>query len=357
MRIAIVNDVKITVEVLKRIIGSAEEHEIIWVAYDGLEAVKKSAKDLPDLILMDLVMPMMNGVEATAAIMKNTPCAILIVTSSVNNNLSMVFKAMGSGALDVVSTPVLDLNSPDLGGLELLNKIDRIACLIGKNVNKIKAKQTLLESPKKESLYKAPPLLLIGSSTGGPIALTKILSHFHESPDFTTIIVQHVDEQFASSLARWLSNEVSQNIQIAYDGISLKKGMVLLAGKNDHLIMTEAKTLQYTKYPVDNPYRPSVDVLYNSVAQNWPDKSIAVLLTGMGSDGAKGMKTLNMAGWHTIAEHEASCVVYGMPKAAIELGAVSSVLHLDDIGPAILSFFESKKPAKEKIKRKNEHDK
>lgn len=352
MRIAIVNDVKITVEVLRRIISSINGHEIAWVAYDGLEAVQKCSQDVPDLILMDLIMPVMNGVDATESIMKSHPCAILIVTSSVNNNMSMVFKAMGLGALDVVSTPIWDLNSPDLGGLELLNKIDRIACLIGKSVNKIKSKPTLNELAKKASKSTVPPLLLIGSSTGGPIALTKILSHFHESPEFATVIIQHVDEQFASNLANWLSQEVSQNIQIAYDGIRLKKGMVLLAGKNDHLIMTESLTLHYTKHPLNNPYRPSVDILYNSIAKYWPEKSIAALLTGMGSDGAKGLKALNAKGWFTIAEHEESCVVFGMPKAAIELGGVSEVLRLEEIGPAILSFFES-----QAIKEKNEQHK
>lgn len=356
MRIAIVNDVNITVEMLKRIIVFTEEHEIAWVAYNGLEAVKKCSENVPDLILMDLIMPLMNGAEATEVIMRHNPCAILIVTSSVNNHISMVFKAMGAGALDVVSTPMLDLNSPHLGGIELLNKIERIACLIGKNPNKTKIQAILPDSTKKNSGDKDPPLLLIGSSTGGPAALTKILSHFHETPEFATVIIQHVDEQFASSLARWLGNEVSQNVQIAYDGIRLKKGMVLLAGKNDHLVMTQSKTLQYTKQPIDNPYRPSVDVLYNSIAKHWPDKSIAILLTGMGADGAKGMKTLNTAGWHTVAEHEDSCVVYGMPKAAIELGAVTKVLRLEDIGPAILSFFESKLHPKVKTKRTNEHE-
>ena len=183
---------------------------------------------------------------------------------------------------------------------------------------------------------------MIGSSTGGPGALTKILSHFPENHSFATIIIQHVDEEFAPGLARWLSNEVSLNIQIAFDGMQPKKGMILLAGKNDHLILTETKTLKYTPKPVETPYHPSVDVLFNSVVRYWPENSLAVLLTGMGSDGAKGMKSLHDKGWYTIAEHQDSCVVYGMPKAAIELEGVSEVLHLEKIGPAILSYFESR---------------
>lgn len=341
MRIAIVNDVKITVEVLRRIVTSCNDHEVAWVAYDGKEAVAKCAQDLPDLILMDLIMPVMNGVDATEAIMKHSPCPILVVTASVNNNISLVFKAMGLGALDVVSTPILDLNTPDLGGIELLNKIERIACLIGKSTSKNKTKTSQGSKINQKSVEKEPPLLLIGSSTGGPIALTAILSHFHENPNFATLIIQHVDEQFAASLARWLSNEVSREILIAHEGIKLEKGMVLLAGRNDHLVMTEDLALHYTKHPINNPYRPSVDVLFSSVAEYWPNQSVAILLTGMGADGAKGMKLLKMKGWHTIAEHEDSCVVYGMPKAAIEQGAATEILHLEDIGPAVLNYFKS----------------
>jgi two-component system response regulator WspF len=338
MRIAIVNDVKMTVEMLKRIISASQSHVIAWMAYDGKEAVEKCAVDTPDLILMDLIMPVMNGVEATEQIMKNNPCAILIVTSSFNSNVSMVFQAMGFGALDVVRTPLLDLKSSTYGGDDLLSKMDKIAVLIGKRSATANANKPI---ELKSAKYDLPPLLIIGSSTGGPMALTKVLSSFPNSPPFATVIIQHVDNQFAPSFAKWLGNEVSQPVEIAKENMQIKKGIVLIAGKNEHLVVNESRTLHYSKNPKENPFRPSVDVFFSSAAKYWPNKSVAILLTGMGSDGAKGMKALQDAGWYTIAQDRHSCVVYGMPKAAIEANAISTILPLEKIGPDILSYFET----------------
>lgn len=337
MRIAIVNDIKMTVELLKRVISTNKNHELAWIAYNGQEAIEKCKADTPDLILMDLVMPVLNGVEATRQIMKDTPCAILIVTSSVKSHISMVFDAMGCGALDVTRTPIVDFKSPTFGGEDLLLKIDKVGSLMGKVAKKASYNQVDTLSQKF-----LPPLLVIGSSTGGPSALTKILSSFPKVPSFATVIIQHVDEQFASSFAQWLGQSLSQNVEIAEDNAEIKSGIVLIAGKNEHLILTDAKVLHYTKNPKDNPFHPSVDVFFTSVAKNWPNKCLAVLLTGMGSDGASGMKALTDAGWYTIAQSKESCVVFGMPKAAIEAKAVSAVLPLEQIGPAVLSFFKDK---------------
>ena len=174
------------------------------------------------------------------------------------------------------------------------------------------------------------------------MALINVLSKFPQYPPFATIVVQHVDQQFASSFAKWLGGEVSQKVQIAQENMKIKEGVVLIAGKSEHLIMSESMTLLYSRHPKDNPFKPSVDVFFSSVAKHWPKKFIAILLTGMGTDGARGMKDLYDAGWHTIAEHRSSCVVYGMPKAAIEAHAITSILPLDQIGSTVLSYMESK---------------
>lgn len=332
MKIGIVNDIKMTVEALRLILKTNPNYEIAWIAYDGVEAVEKSAAHPPDLILMDIMMPNMGGVEATRIIMKNCPCAILIVTSTVSGNSPQIFEAMGYGALDVVKTPSLDMNRKDLGGGDLLRKIERISFLIP-SLNH-----------KSYPLYKrisAPPLLVIGSSTGGPKALASIISHFSKKTSFATVIIQHVDEQFAPGLAKWLSVHTSLPVQVALHGTELAPGNIFIAGKNDHLTMTEECFLNYTEEPVDNPYRPSVDVFFNSVARYWPKKSVGVLLTGMGGDGALGLKNLKEAGWYTIAQREETCVVYGMPKAAVEIGAATSILPLDRIGPEIMEMFKN----------------
>jgi two-component system, chemotaxis family, response regulator WspF len=337
MRIAIVNDVKMIVEVLRRVLSKEPSYEIAWVAYNGAEAVEKCALDTPDLILMDLLMPVMGGVEATYAIMKNTPCAILIVTSSVSGNTSKVFEAMGYGALDVVNSPVLGRLDTHHGADEILKKIETIARLIGKAHRTLKKERAHPQAKFIAEEKEVPPLLLIGASTGGPIALAKIVSRLPEKIHLATVIIQHVDEQFAEGLAEWLGEQTSLSVQLAHNESTPTAGKILLAGQNHHLIMTRNLTLKYTVHPIDKPYRPSVDVFFHSVAQHWPQKSIAVLLTGMGKDGARGLKALHDAGWYTIAEHQKSCIVYGMPKAAIEIGAVTDVLPLEQIAPKILA--------------------
>ena len=339
MRIGIVNDLKMTAEVLRRMVITIPDYEVIWIAYDGQEAVEKTLKNKPDLILMDLIMPIMDGVEATKQIMIKSPCPILIVTASVTSNSAKVFEAMGYGALDVIRTPALDSSKPDLGGKELLAKIEKIQQLTGKNGTKRLEKSKVIGEESSSKIVTIPPLLIIGSSTGGPGALSKILGSLPERMPIATVIIQHVDEQFAPGLAHWLSDQTGQHVQIAYDGAQLLRGVVLMGGRNDHLIMGKDLKLSYTVNPIENPYRPSVDVFFSSVSDFWPQKSLAVILTGMGNDGAIGMKRLKDNGWHTIAQDAKSCVVFGMPKAAIAKGAASEILPLDNIPLAIKNFF------------------
>ncbi|MBD2774156.1 chemotaxis response regulator protein-glutamate methylesterase [Iningainema tapete] len=325
MRIAIVNDMPIAQEALRRVLVTIPEYEIAWIAGDGVSAVTKCAADTPDLILMDLFMPIMNGVEATRQIMANSPCPILIVTSAVSDRMSQVFEAMGYGALDAINTPVLN---PDgsISGDAVLAKIATIAKLSGKSAHR---------NPKSKSNSKSlPPLLAIGSSTGGPQALATLLSGLSKNFSAGVVIIQHVDSQFASGLAEWLSNYSPLPIRLAVAGEQIQPGKVLIAATNDHLVLQPTLVLKYTKEPRDFPYRPSVDVFFNSVAQHWHGKGVGVLLTGMGRDGGEGMKALRSVGWHTIAQDQATSVVYGMPKAAADLKAAVEILPINAIAKA-----------------------
>lgn len=331
MRIALVNDVAMTLEFLKLIVGKFGGYEVVWTANNGQEAVEKCSNNPPDIILMDLIMPVMNGVRATELIMKNTPCAILIVTASVGANASMVFEAMGYGALDVVKTPS---SMPQVGGVlgqELLKKIDVIGRYIGVSS---KPKKLILASKntKREKIF---PLLVIGSSTGGPRALSTILGALNKELTMAVVVVQHIDEHFAGGLAAWLSREASVPVSLAEEGEMPAPGRVLIAGREKHLVIDSGLTLRYHDEPSHIPYRPSVDVFFQSIAHWWPDESMAVLLTGMGSDGAIGLKALREKGWYTIAQNKESCVVFGMPKAAIALGAAKEVLALGEIANKI----------------------
>ncbi|MEH2231987.1 MAG: chemotaxis protein CheB [Nostoc sp.] len=266
MRIAIANDMFMAVEALRRAVVKIPGYKLAWVAYDGAEAVSKCAADTPDLILMDVLMPSMDGVEATRHIMRQSPCAIVMVTASVNRYAAKVFEAMGYGALDAINTPIL----VDDG---LLNKIATIARLIGKS--------SYRRSPPVYHSKSLPPLIVIGASTGGPQALKTILCQFPQDFPAAVVVVQHIDAQFVQSFAAWLNEQIPLPVQLAIAGSTPQPG-ILLAGTNLHLVMRPDLTFGYDKEPLHFSYRPSVDVFFKSVAKNWTGKGVGALLTGMG---------------------------------------------------------------------------
>jgi two-component system response regulator WspF len=332
MRIAIANDMVLAVESLRRILQGSGQHRIAWIARDGAEAVRRCAEDRPDLILMDLIMPAMNGAEATRRIMSATPCPILVVTGSVGGNADMVFEAMGAGALDAVRTPIL-AQLGEQGAAGLLNKI----ATIEKLTRPATVKHGLLQGGGPGPGRGADSALVaIGSSTGGPRALATILGELPADFPAAIVIIQHVDSQFAGELAAWLNDQSRLKVRLACSGDFPRPGTALIAGTNDHLILDPLHCLSYSEEPREIVYRPSVDVFFGSVAAHWSGEVVGVLLTGMGRDGGLGLLKLREKGFHTIAEHASTCAVYGMPKAAVQLNAAAEVLPVQDIAAALV---------------------
>jgi two-component system response regulator WspF len=331
MRIAIANDMALAVESLRRILQSSGLHDIAWIARDGAEAVKRCAQDRPDLILMDLIMPVMNGADATRQIMANSPCPILVVTSSVGGNADMVFEAMGAGALDAVRTPIL-AQQGEQGAAGLLAKIDTIEKL----TRPMSTRRWSTKADESGVSYGDDcNLLAIGSSTGGPRALATILSALPADFPAGIVIIQHVDSQFAGELAAWLNEQCRLQVRIARNGDRPEPGIAMIAGTNDHLIVDACHRLSYSEEPRELVYRPSVDVFFESVAVRWKKEVVGVLLTGMGRDGGMGLLKLRDKGCHTIAEHQSTCAVYGMPKAAVQLNAAVEVLPVNEIAASL----------------------
>lgn len=333
MRIAIVNDLPLAVTALKRALRHRAEHTVVWVAANGAEAVEKCAADTPDLVLMDLIMPGMDGVEATRRIMAQSPCAILVVTVSVGANAWRVFEAMGHGALDAVDTPALGRGDPREAAAPLLNKLDIIGRLIGARGGLSRAPFPL--APSGLVTRNRECLVAIGASAGGPAALAQILAALPADLAAAVVVVQHVDEQFAAGMAEWLTKDSRMPVRVACDGDRPRAGAVLLAATNDHLVLKADGSLAYTPHPIDYVYRPSVDVFFQTVSQYWQGAVVGVLLTGMGRDGALGLKTLRNQGHPTIAQNQASSAVYGMPKAAARLDAATEILSLDRIASRV----------------------
>lgn len=185
-------------------------------------------------------------------------------------------------------------------------------------------------------------LLVIGASAGGPAALVKVLSALPADFPAAVVVIQHVDEEFAIGMAEWLSQQSPLPVRVALEGDRPEPGKVLLAATQDHLALNNAGVLGYTPNPKDYVYRPSVDVFFQSVCRFWRGEAVGVLLTGMGRDGAIGLKALRDTGWHTIAQDQATSAVYGMPKAAATLNAAVDILALEQIGPTLAKLFYKK---------------
>ena len=336
MRVGIVNDLALACEILRRLVMSVPGHSVAWLAVDGADAVKKTAADRPDVILMDLVMPVMDGAEATRRIMAATPCPILLVTSNVCTNYNLVYKAMGFGGLDAVNTPKFGPGAVILEGegiLARLAKLERAKSLSSIPISRSQAIPQIPASRRTNSL------LAIGASTGGPDALRQILAGLPSPFPAAIVVVQHIAADYAPSLTQWLQTQISLKVGLAREGEVPKSGEVYLACSNDHLTMRSDRSFGYSVEPADYPYRPSVDVFFESLLAHWPATGTAVLLTGMGNDGALGLARLRRAGWWTIAQDRASCVVYGMPKAAVELDAASEVVGLSGMAKQIRARF------------------
>ncbi len=339
MKIAIANDVAMAAEALRRVVASTAEHQVLWIARTGAEAVRMCADNLPDLILMDLNMPELDGVEATRQIMEQSPCAILVVTGRPQDNVNQVFRALGAGALDVTATPVLQ-GQPG-GDAELLAKIRTMDKLIRHSggsqamMPRTAANVNGNGAEGQEAVVRVTSLLAIGASTGGPMAVSKMLAGWKPPRGCAVVVVQHIDQHFADNFARWLGEQLEMPVRAIEEGDDLVAGTVLIAKSNDHLTLDQNYRLRYDANPKDYAYRPSVDVFFHCVAQHWKGEAVGVLLTGMGRDGAEGLLAMRRAGHATIAQDQASSAVYGMPRAAAELDAAQMILPLAKIGPVL----------------------
>lgn len=334
MRIGIVNDMLLAAEAIRRVIVRSGKHEVAWIARDGADAVARCQSDPPDLVLMDLFMPGLDGVESTRQIMTQTPCAVMVVTAEVEEHIGKVFEAMGAGAIDAVRLPILT-NAESLEGAQpLLAKIETISRLIGSD--------RIPTPPPTTTPDHSDGLVAVGASAGGPTALATILGGLPADFPAAVVIVQHMDKEFAPGLTAWFSTRTPLPVCVTQEGDRIEPGTVFLAGRDQHLILSSPRQLGYTGQPEVASYCPSVDVFFESVARQWRGTAVGVLLTGMGSDGAAGLQILRRAGHHTIAQDKGSSAVYGMPRAAVALDAAIEILALDKIGPRLTNMFRKK---------------
>lgn len=328
MKIGILSRDRVQIDVLRTILRADSAIIVLWVASNADEASANCVERPVDFVLLGMGVPASNGVEAVRQIMRASPCPILLLTSSIEDNSGPIFDALGAGALDVIGSPrehdlASAAQSPLLAKLVMLNKLKP-------------ARASTLEA-KPATRTDSPPqqLVLLGASAGGPAALATVLAALPRDFAAPVVIVQHIDAQFVNPMADWLTAHAQLPVHVASERDELKPGVVYMAGGNDHLVLLDRFTLGYRAEPRDVPYRPSIDELFSSVARLWKGNVVAALLTGMGRDGAAGLRLLRDAGALTITQDRESSVVYGIPKAAAQLNAAVQVLPLERIGPRI----------------------
>ncbi|MBN1993621.1 MAG: chemotaxis-specific protein-glutamate methyltransferase CheB [Anaerolineae bacterium] len=339
IRVLIVEDSLVARELLVSILQNAPGFQVIGTAQNGIEAVRLTKRLQPDVIAMDVYMPEMDGLEATRQIMAETPRPIVMVSASFNKNENKLsFDALQAGALTILEKPSID-DPPEMHEL-LINQLRLMAEVkVVRRWGRSRPTSLLTRPPGARQNGKSKiHLLTIASSTGGPGVLAKILGNLPADFPVPILIVQHIMAGFSEGLAAWLNQLAPAEVRLAQQGDQPKPGQALIAPDNRHMLVNEKGLILLSQAAPQNGLRPAANFLFNSAAQVYGGGAIGVVLTGMGNDGAEGLLALRRAGAHTIAQDEASCVVFGMPAVAIELGAAEQVLPADKIAAALMAL-------------------
>lgn len=339
----VVEDSQVVCDFLTHILESDPSIQIVGIATNGVQAFESVPKKTPDVITMDINMPKMNGLEATRRIMENYPTPIIIVSGSQDTaEVNTVFSAVDAGAVAVVPRPV-GIGHPDFRGQadELVKLVKAMAEV--KVVKRSHRKRTVRSSAVSESQLAAEvtdttsdvELVAVGASTGGPMALKVFLSSL--PPDFPTpiAIVQHMARGFTEGFAEWLEQTTGRVVRIARTNTIIENGLTYIAPEDKHLKVRGYGRFWLTDDEPVNGLRPSVSTLFASVADSYGSKSVGVLLTGMGRDGAAELKLMRDRGAITFAQDRASSVVYGMPGEAFRLGSAKYVLRPEQIATVL----------------------
>jgi two-component system chemotaxis response regulator CheB len=350
IRVLIVDDVKSARDLLEEILTTDPRFQVVGAVGDGLEAVATALKMRPNLVTMDIRLPGIDGFQAVERILAVFPVPIVMITASMGKQEEKLFRAITAGALDVLDKQELYLwrTRPEIRN-SFLRRLRTLASTRVKRVPGFiptECEPILTFRRPQRRPAESPLVVAIAASTGGPTALVKVLRGISPQVSAAFLVVQHMSRGFLEGLVRWLDNEVELEVKKAQEGDSLEAGVVLVAPGDQHMMVTEVDTVRLNRSLPINGHRPSAEVLFDSVASNYGKRGAGVILTGMGSDGAEGLKSLRLCGGHTIAQDEQTSIIFGMPRAAIELDAAEIVLPLDEIGPQIMKWISEQEDRK-----------
>ncbi len=345
----IVEDSTVVRQLLAATIARDPRLAVVSAVASAEEALQVLNRVRPDVISMDIRLPGMDGLEAIRHIMASRPTPIVVIADSVNDaSLRISMNALRAGALSVVEKPVgvategyEDMASTICTQLYIMSEV---AVVRRRAIGQPRMTSSVAEPAEEQVAPFTPSVIGIGTSTGGPPALARVLGTLPANFAVPVLVVQHMGATFMEGFATWLDGIVPPHVVIGRDGQMAQPGHVYVAPGGLHLTMTAGNILRTSSAPPLAGQRPSVTVLFQSLARAAGANAIGVLLTGMGEDGAAGLRDMRTAGAFTIAEHESSAVVYGMPAAAVKMGAARVTLPLDLIGPRLKSMVPEKLP-------------
>jgi two-component system chemotaxis response regulator CheB len=327
IRVMVAEDSAVTREYLDHLLSQDPALEVVGTVQNGLEAVEQAQRLRPDVILMDVHMPLMNGYEATRQIMERIPTPIVMVSSNMSHDqVAMTFEALKAGALTVLDKPY-GLGHPDC---------DKTASQLQETVRLMAGVKVIRRWPRRDRSAPSPTLpvracsniqlIVIGASTGGPTVIVEILGSLPLNFPVPILVVQHIATGFTPGLVKWVGQSTPLQVKLAESGETAQPGTVYLAPHGAQMGITKHLQIHLNKEPTENHFCPSVSYLFESVAKAFGQSAMGILLTGMGQDGAGGLLQLSKAGGVTIAQDEETSVIFGMPGEAIRLGAAQYVL-------------------------------
>lgn len=337
IRVLVAEDSLFARSVLVKILEADPQLRVVGVARNGQEAVELAQSLRPDVITMDIRMPIMDGFQATQIIMAENPTPILVISASVTSeDLKISFNAIQAGALDIIEKPRGNLQSNyEKLGTEIVRRVKMVAEIKVFRHISTRLQRRLSWKPAGGASRLVEHAVAIGASTGGPSALLAILQAAPAEFPAPILITQHISEGFGRGCAEWLGRNTALEVKVAEDREQVRAGVVYFAPDRG-LLELRGKWEIAVRLQRLRQERQSIDSMICSVAEAWREKTIGVLLTGMGNDGLEGLRRVKSLGGRTVVQDEKTSVVFGMPRAAIEAGAADQVLPLDDIAPGLL---------------------